>query len=201
MRTTHLRRQEGFSLIDMLAAILVIGIVSAMALPATDSSLAAHRFRGDGQSISNVLALAKMRAAARFSRARLFAHRANNSYVMQTFDKTAGSWVNDGGVMQLSRGVTFGFGPIATPPPNTQEEIGLSSECRDDDDASVANTACIVFNSRGVPIDNAGAPTGGNALYLTDGVGVYAITVTATPLIRMWWTANLGATPNWMEQQ
>jgi len=201
MRTTHLRRQEGFSLIDMLAAILVIGIVSAMALPATDSSLAAHRFRGDGQSISNVLALAKMRAAARFSRARLFAHRANNSYVMQTFDKTAGSWVNDGGVMQLSRGVTFGFGPIATPPPNTQEEIGLSSECRDDEDASVANTACIVFNSRGVPIDNAGAPTGGNALYLTDGVGVYAITVTATPLIRMWWTANLGATPNWMEQQ
>ena len=201
MRTTCLRRQEGFSLIDMLAAILVIGIVSAIALPATDSSLAAHRFRGDGQSISNLLALAKMRAAARFSRARLFANRANNSYVMQTFDKTAGSWANDGGVMQLSRGVAFGFGAIATPPPNTQDEISLSSECRDDDDASIANTACIVFNSRGVPIDNAGAPTGGNAVYLTDGVGVYAITVTATPLIRLWWTANRGATPDWMEQQ
>ena len=201
MRTTRFRRQEGFSMVDILAAILLIGIVSAMALPATDSSLAAHRFRGDGQSISNLLALAKMRAAARFSRARLFAHRANNSYVMQTFDKTAGSWVNDGDVMQLSRGVTFGFGPITTPPPNTQEEIGLSSECRDDDDASIPNTACIVFNSRGVPIDIAGAPAGGNAVYLTDGVGVYAITVTATPLIRMWWTANLGATPNWMEQQ
>jgi type II secretory pathway pseudopilin PulG len=201
MRTIRLRRQEGFSMVDILAAILLIGIVSAMALPATDSSLAAHRFRGDGQSISNLLALAKMRAAARFSRARLFANRANNSYVMQTFDKTAGSWVNDGGLMQLSRGVTFGFGPITTPPPNTQEEIGLSSECRDDDDASIPNTACIVFNSRGVPIDNAGAPTGGNAVYLTDGVGVYAVTVTATPLIRMWWTANRGATPNWMEQQ
>jgi type II secretory pathway pseudopilin PulG len=201
MRTPCLRRQEGFSLIDMLAAILLIGIVSAMALPATGSSLAAHRFRGDGQSVSNLLALAKMRAAARFSRARLFANLGNNSYVMQTFDKTVATWVNDGGAMQLSRGVTFGFGPIATPPPNTQEEIGFSSACRDDDDASIANTACIVFNSRGVPIDNAGAPMGGHAVYLTDGVGVYAITVTATPLIRMWWTASRGATPTWVEQQ
>ena len=201
MRTTCLRRQEGFSLIDILAAILVIGIVAAIALPATGSSLAAHRFRGDGQSVSNLMALAKMRAAARFSRARLFANLANNSYVMQTLDRTSGTWVDDGGVMQLSRGVTFGFGPIAAPPPNTQEEIGLSSACRDEDDAIIANTACVVFNSRGVPIDNAGAPTGGNAVYLTDGVGVYAITVTATPLIRMWWTANRGATPNWMEQQ
>ena len=201
MRTTCLRRQEGFSLIDMLAAILVIGIVSAMALPATGSSLAAHRFRGDGQAVSNLLALAKMRAAARFSRARLFVNVSNNSYVMQTFDKTAASWVDDGGVMQLSRGVTFGFGPIAAAPPNTQDAIGLSSACTDDDDAVVPNTACVVFNSRGVPIDTAGAPIGGNAIYLTDGVGVYAITVTATPLIRMWWTANRGATPHWVEQQ
>jgi Tfp pilus assembly protein FimT len=201
MRTTCLRRQDGFSLVDILAAILVIGIVSAIALPATDSSLAAHRFRADGQAVSNLLALAKMRAAARFSRARLFANLGNNSYVMQTWDKTAGTWIDDGGVMQLSRGVTFGFGPIATPPPNTQEEIGLSPQCRDDDDAAIEDSACIVFNSRGVPIDNAGAPTGGNAVYLTDRVGVYAVTVTATPLIRMWWTANRGATPNWVEQQ
>jgi Tfp pilus assembly protein FimT len=200
MRTTGLRRQDGFSLIDILAAILVIAIVSAMVLPATGSSLAAHRFRGDGQSVSNLLALAKMRAAAQSSRARLFVNRANNSYYMQTWQRPAGPWVTDGAVLQTSRGVTFASGSIATPPP-TQATMALASICKGDDMMDIPNTTCIVFNSRGVPINSAGAPTGVNAVYLTDGIGVYAITVTATPLIRLWWAPNRSTTVTWLEQQ
>lgn len=200
MGTSSLRRQDGFSLIDMLAAILVIGIVAAMVLPATGSSLAAQRFRGDGQAISNLLALAKMRAAALSTHARLFVNRANNTYSMQTWQRPAGPWVTDGGVMQISRGVTFGAGVIATPPP-TQATMALAPVCKGDDMMDIANTTCIVFNSRGVPINSANVPTGGNALYLTDGVGVYAITVTATPLIRLWWTPNRSTVVTWQEQQ
>jgi prepilin-type N-terminal cleavage/methylation domain-containing protein len=199
MRVRNLDRQDGFSLIDMLAAILVVSIVSAMALPMAGSSLAAQRFRGDGQALSNLVALAKMRAAARFSRARLFVNLANNSYSVQVWDKTGGTWVTDGGEMQTSRGVTFGFGGLTAPPPNTQEEIAMSPPCTDDDEALIANTSCIEFNSRGIPIDNAGAPSGGNAFYVTNGTGVYAVTVTATPLVRMWWTSGHAA--NWVEQQ
>jgi Tfp pilus assembly protein FimT len=200
MRTTCLGRQEGFSLIDILAAILVIGIVSAIALPATGSSLAAQRFRGDGQSMSNLLALAKMRAAARSTRARLFVNRSTNSYYMQTWTMPGGPWVTDGGVMQISRGVTFGSGVVATPPP-TQATMALASVCKGNDMMDIPNTTCIVFNSRGVPINSLGAPAGGNALYLTDGAAVYAITVTATPLIRLWWAPNRGTAVTWREQQ
>jgi hypothetical protein len=52
----------------------------------------------------------------------------------------------------------------------------------------IGNTACIVFNSRGIPVDPVGAPIGRNALYITDGTGVYGTTLTATPLVRLWWS-------------
>ena len=199
MSANSLRRENGFSLIDVMAAVLVVGVVSAIALPVTGSSLAAHRFRADGQALSNLVGLAKMRAASQFSRGRVFANLATGAYGVQIWNKTTAAWTTEGGVRQTSRGVTFGFGALAAPPPNTQAAIGFAAACRDDDGAVMANTACIVFNSRGIPIDNAGAPTGGNALYLTDGTGVYAVTVTATPLVRFWWSRAQAAA--WVEQQ
>jgi type II secretory pathway pseudopilin PulG len=194
-----LRHQHGFSLVDILAAMAVMGVVIAMAVPITGSSMAAYRFRGDGQALSNLVGLAKMRAAARFSRARVFVDLTTNSYSLQTWNKTAGAWVTDGGVLQASRGVRFGFGGVATPPPDTQAAIALSPVCKNDAGADLANTSCIIFNSRGIPIDGAGAPTGGNALYLTNGSAVYAVTITATPLIRFWWSP--AHTAAWVEQQ
>ena len=84
-------------------------------------------------------------------------------------------WVTEGTITPLSLGVTFGFGTVATAPPNTQTNIAFSGACRvglTAATATIANTACIVFNSRGLPIDGAGLPFGGHALYLTDGKAV-----------------------------
>ena len=50
-----------------------------------------------------------------------------------------------------------------------------------------------IAESRGVPVDTAGSPLGGNALYITDGSGVYATTITATPLVRQWWAGSAAA--------
>jgi type II secretory pathway pseudopilin PulG len=194
-----MKREEGFSLVDLLAAMLLIGVVSAMALPVTAGSLAAQRFRGDAQGVSNLVGLVKMRGAALATRARLFADLSSNSYSMQIWDKAGETWVVEGGTRTTSPDVRFGFGTLAAPPPNTQVAIGFAPACLDDDGAAIANTSCIVFNSRGIPVDNLGAPTGGNALYLTAATGVYAITVTATPLIRFWWSPP--HTAAWVEQQ
>jgi hypothetical protein len=168
-----------------------------MALPMADSSSRGFRIRGDAQAIANMVGLAKMRAASRFSRTRIRADLAANSFRLEVWqpasaaDKTVGLWVTDGADVPLSNGVTFGFGALAVPPPNTQAAIGQSGACTAGDSLTAnlaANTACIVFNSRGVPVDTAGAPIGGNALYITDGTGVYATTITATPLVRQWWS-------------
>ena len=63
----------------------------------------------------------------------------------------------------------------------------------------IPNTACIMFNSRGVPIGNgpAFAPTGTNAVYVMDPTTVYSVTIAATGLLRMWRTPR-ASTPSWV---
>lgn len=201
-RTASLASERGFTLIDILAVVAVLGIVSAMALPMTQSSLSAYRLRGDAQQVNNLVSLAKMRAASRFSRSRVYVDRVNNTYQLQIYDRTTATWVGEGSANRLSTGIRFGFGSLDTAPPNTQNAIGMSPACTTDDGAgTVANTSCIAFNSRGVPVTIAGTtatPTGNNAFYLTNGDAVFATTVTATPLVRSWWSP--AGTSAWVRQ-
>jgi prepilin-type N-terminal cleavage/methylation domain-containing protein len=192
------RAEHGFSLVELLAVVALIGIISSFAIPMVDSTITGYRLRSESKTVAGLIGLAKMRATSRFSRARVYADLAANSYRLEVFDKATDTWQTDGAVTTLAFGVRFGFGALATAPPNTQDAIGQSAQCTNDADAVVANTACVLFNSRGIPIDTAGAPLGGNALYMTDGVGVRVTTITATPLVREWWSAAHSA--NWVPQ-
>jgi hypothetical protein len=185
----------------------LIGIVAAIALPSAASSSRGFRMKGNAQSIANLVALAKMRAAAVYSRTRIRADLAGRSLRLEVWvpadpaDKTVGSWVPEGGEVQLSTGVDFGVADRTDPPANTQAALGQSPECTAGDalsGATVPDTACIVFNSRGIPVNADGDPMGGNALYITDGTGVYGTTITATPLVRQWWANS--STGQWVKQ-
>jgi len=202
-----LRRQEGFTLIDMLVVIALIGIVIAIALPTAGTTSRGFRLKGDAQAVANVVSLAKMRAASRYSRTRLRADLANNSFRLEVWvptnaaNKLVGSWVVDGGDIQLSNGVTFGVAGRTVAPVNTQTVLGQSPTCSDQVSLTgnkVGNTACIVFNSRGIPIASDGSPTGDDALYVTDGTAVYGTTLTATPLVRLWYSP--ASRVNWVKQ-
>jgi hypothetical protein len=94
--------------------------------------------------------------------------------------------------------VTFGYGPVSAAPLNTQSSIGPSPLCKNNatPPVDVANTACIVFNSRGLPVDSTGSPFGNDAIYVTDGSAVYGITIAATGFIRTWQTPY-SSTPSW----
>jgi prepilin-type N-terminal cleavage/methylation domain-containing protein len=193
-------RQRGFSLIDVLAVIALFSVIVAMTIPITGGALTGHRLKGDAQGVKNLVALAKMRASSRFTRARVMVNLSTNTYVLQVWDRTANVWASEGTASRTTTGVTFGVGGLTTPPPDTQIVIALSPECTDGVDATAAilpDTACIIFNSRGLPVDRDGTLFPRHALYLTGEAGVYATTVTATPLIRSWRSPSNA--PTWTE--
>lgn len=197
-------REQGFSVIDILMVVALIGIIAAIAVPVTGSAVSGQRFNTDSQALTNLIGLAKMRASAAYTRARVRANIAARTFALERWDKTTNTWVTEGSVTPLSLGVTFGFGTVGTAPPNTQTAIGFSGACRvglTAATATIADTACVVFNSRGLPVDDAGLPFGGHGIYLTDGRAVSATTVTATPRIRRWWTPAHLAKPEWRERQ
>lgn len=198
-----LRSERGFSLIEILLVLAIMGVLAAMAVPMSGNAVKYIRISGDARDISNALAVTKMRAAAKFTKARLFVDRSSNSYYIQTYDKTSGTWTTETGTTLLSSYVSFGYGTVGTPPSNTQTSIDQPSACWNtaSPPAAIGNSSCVVFNSRGIPItgDTTASPTGDYALYINDGTFVYGVTVAATGFIRSWRT-NFTSTPSWSQQ-
>lgn len=192
-------------MVELLIVAIIVGIVAAIAIPMALTAVNNERVLGSARSLNDEFALAKMRGAAKFTLARVYANLSAQTFHLEYWEKpnatcTAGCWVNEGGTQTLSSGVTFGDGSLSTPPPNSQTTIGQAPECLANDMTSpITNTACIVFNSRGIPIDSTQAPTTEDALYVTDGKSlVFGITVSATGVIRTWQSGTSSA--NWKKR-
>ena len=195
---------RGFSLVELMMVVAIMGVLVAITVPMSGNTIRYLKLSGDARELSNATAVAKMRAAAKFTQSRLYVDVTGRAFYVQTFDKASGTWTTEGGATSLSSTVTFGYGPIATPPPNTQTTIDQAPPCMTmagspPAEVPVANTACIIFNSRGIPVDTTGSPTGLDAVYLTDGSAVYGITVAATGFIRTW-QSHYTSTPTWTLQ-
>lgn len=190
----------GFSLVELLATMLVLVTLSGLVMVVSANMAGHYRLSGDARGVSNAVAVAKLRAASLFTQTRLYVALSTGTYHVETWQKTGTpGWVAEGGTTRLSSGVTFGSSSVSTPPPNTQATLAQAPACRDNAGAVIADTACIVYNSRGLPVDEFGAPTGIAAFYLTDGVAVYASTVSATGMMRFWRTPAR-TTPTWALQ-
>jgi Tfp pilus assembly protein FimT len=214
---------RGFSTLELVMVLSVGIVLTAMAVPGMRTALQSYRSLGDARSLTDAVSMAKMRAAADFTESRVYADTSLNHYRVETWSIPAlptGSaskcWVTDGDQYcsaqysspntppsnSLSSGISFGYGSISSPPSGTQSTIGQAAACQSDAEKTagsvgdVANSACIVFNSRGIPVDYTMAPTSSDALYLTDNSSAYGVTVLATGLIQTWRTDVSNA--NWV---
>jgi Tfp pilus assembly protein FimT len=184
----------------MLVVTAVTATVAGMAMPMITNMITNFQINGDARALTNSMYLAKMQAAANFSRTRLYVNLSARTFHTEIKTGTS-AWTTLGQPIYLSSNNSFSSGSIGNPPPNTQGAIGQAAQCLDNSDPPevVANTACVIFNSRGVPIDTANAPTGEYAVYLTDGASVMATTVSATGNIRLWRAQSI-STAIWTQQ-
>lgn len=198
---------RGYSVLEMLFTAAIGVTLAAIAIPMSGNAVGYFRLSGDARSLSNSVALTKMRAASAFSQARLYVDLSTKSHHIETYTKGVG-FSGTQAATSLSSNSLLSYGSLGTPPPNTQAVIGQAPACRTNAGTAIANTACIVFNSRGIPINcttivpdlgcSPAAPTADDGFYLTDGTAVYSITVAASGMIQMWRSRPTAA--SWIKQ-
>ena len=188
-------------MIEIMIVAGIIGVVGAFAMPYFDKTVESFRIVGSARSVTNALSVAKIRGAATFTRVRLFVDKSTNGHRVERLDEsvTPAHWTADGPWAYLPSGVTFGYSPVTTPPPDTQPSIDQAPACTNDAGTAIGNSACVMFNSRGVPVNASGVPVSTSALYVTDGTAVFGVTVAATGMLRLWRTLPR-ATPDWVLQ-
>ena len=193
-------RQRGFSLLELMIVVMMALIIAGFAIPAFLQTLRNFRIMGDVRDINGEILLAKMRAAANFTWARVYFDFDNRTFVSQMWDKTTADWVNVnvGGPQNLATGVNFGFGDMTADPngvaiaqaPTCQIGDGGPPQAPGGGGDEAGNSACIMFNSRGFPVDDAGTATAADAIYISDGGQVHGATVSITGLTRTWRADN-----------
>jgi prepilin-type N-terminal cleavage/methylation domain-containing protein len=192
---------RGYSMIEILVVVGLIGVIGAVSVPMIGRTIEGFRLGGSARSLSNAMAVAKIRAASSFSRVRLYADLTAGTHHVETLDRTTDPdhWTTEGGATALGTGVTYNYSPVTLPPPGSQAAIVDTPQCVDDLGVAIADTWCITFNSRGIPVDPTGAPNADGVLYVTDGTAVLAVTVAPTGMIRLWRTFPR-ETPTWVVQ-
>lgn len=203
-------RTRGFSVLELLIVLTVGVIAAAVAVPRITLMMRSARISGAVRNLAAEVTVAKMRAAAHFTQARIHADLAAGTFQLEECTKVAtnpsnnctgagDSWLNAAGIplegpFPLSQGVTFGIGGVGAAPPATGVLLAQPGPCLDNTGAAIANSACIIFNSRGLSIIDVANPNAlptvaPNAFYITNGRQVYSVTASATGLIRTWFAA------------
>lgn len=197
--STRRSASAGFSAIELLVVLAVAGTLAAMTVPVSMSMVDDYRLSGDAHDVSNSIAMAKMSASAQFTRARVRVNLAAGTFQVEQWRKTgAPAWVPDGDISPLATGDTFSAGTIAAPPPNSQVAVAQAPACRDAANAVIANTACVIFNSRGISVDEAGAISAVRLIYVSGPTGVFAVVVSGTSQLQVWRISPGGGT--WKQQ-
>ena len=188
---------HGYSLVEILVVMFTIITLAAIAIPNLMTVVGNLRTRGDARDLNGEIVLAKMRAASDFARVRVHADLSANTFYIEINQSGTNTWVTEGGAQSLSNGVTFGYGSLSTPPFNTQATLSQAPLCLQalSSGSTIPNSACIMFNSRGIPVDATWGPTPNDALYVTNGKSITGVTVSATGLTKIW--RSDASTANW----
>jgi prepilin-type N-terminal cleavage/methylation domain-containing protein len=178
----------GFSLIEIMVVLLIMGILTVIALPSAINSLKGYRLHADGTAISSYLNVVRMKSASQYAPYRLVV-RTNTSpasYVMEKLCGSTPSAAPGDSTMNppFDTNCTGSYQTFTTPQLEGGMQYGAKantySTCRPTTitgttypgtitGATPCNTTLyIYFNTRGSPVDSTGNPlsNGGAVLYI-----------------------------------
>lgn len=182
---------RGFSMLEILVVLLLMGIVAAFALPTAISHLRDYRLHSDAQAIASYLNVVRMKAASQYAPYRLVINVAAGNYTMEELCGAKTS-ADD----SACNGTNY-YTPLSTPKYSggTQyfETGDIVASCRPasitgslfpgtivGDPSPCPDPLYFYFNTRGSPVDGSGQPmsNGGDVLYMQSKNGLTdAITV------------------------
>jgi prepilin-type N-terminal cleavage/methylation domain-containing protein len=181
--TSSKSKSAGFSLLELVIAVVVILLLSALALPGALATLRAYRLTASARAVAHQLSLTRLRAETEFTNAQLVIDPATNTYSLQVCSVAGGKADNcttpadyntEGGTQYLSSGISFGFGAAGGPAGGQ---------------ATLQQTLQTRFNSRGIPVllDGSGNTNANDVIYVADNQGnTFAVGVTVGGHVRVY---------------
>ena len=168
------RNNSGFSMLELLVVISIIGIIAVMALPSAWTFVKGYRLHADASAIHNQLNVTRFRATSQFTPYRLSITASTGTYSMDRMSTTYASPSSEVS-LGLSQGISFlTTCPVSAKPGNIPSSV-------------TAGSTAVYFNTRGLPVTNTGTPTNTNVLYLKNDNNLYdAVTVSLGGRITVW---------------
>ena len=101
----RLGQQDGFTLVEILVALTIIGILSAIAIPNWSTLLPTHALNGAARQVQSELHRLKSRAVSENAAFRLVFSTSNYTYTIEKY--SGGSWTATGENKPLPEGITL----------------------------------------------------------------------------------------------
>ena len=83
-----MQRQEGFTLIELVTVLVILGVIAALALPSFEGMIQSQRVRTASESVLNGLQLARAEAIRRNARARFVIAATGSGWTVELDDGT-----------------------------------------------------------------------------------------------------------------